>query len=74
MADIVLNITGNASAAEGSIDSLVAKLQTLSNTLDQIGSKVRTAFGGLNHYKQTVYRLRNRYRISPLCGRCRKTL
>lgn len=51
MADIVLNITGNASAAEGSIDSLVAKLQTLSNTLDQIGSKVKSAFGNLNSIK-----------------------
>lgn len=46
MADIVLNITGNASAAEGSIDSLIGRLQSLSSTLDAIGTKVRSAFRG----------------------------
>ena len=48
MADIVLNITGNASAAEGAIDSLVGKLQTLAQTLDTVGAKVRSAFKGFS--------------------------
>lgn len=49
MADIVLNITGNASAAAGSVDSLIGKLQELSSALDRIGSKVRSAFSGFGN-------------------------
>lgn len=53
MADIVLNITGNASAAAGSVDSLIGKLQELSSALDRIGSKVRSAFSGFGKVDTT---------------------
>ena len=50
MADILINITGSASGAEQSITALIGKLQELSNTLDQIGSKVRSAFSGMQNF------------------------
>lgn len=46
MADIIINISGSAAAAESSVTSLIGKLQELSNTLDSIGTKVRSAFKG----------------------------
>lgn len=49
MSNLVLEITGSASAAENAVDSLIGKLQSLSSTLDGISSKVRSAFGGFNN-------------------------
>ena len=50
MADIIINITGSAAGAERSVDALIGKLQELSQTLDRVGSKVGTAFSGMNSF------------------------
>lgn len=44
MANIDIIISGQASAASNSVDTLIGKLNELSNALDSIGSKARSAF------------------------------
>lgn len=53
MADISINISGQASAATTAVDSLISKLEQLSTALDGIASKTRTAFAGFGNLAQT---------------------
>lgn len=53
MADISINISGQASAATTAVDSLISKLEQLSTALDGIAAKSRTAFAGFGNLAQT---------------------
>lgn len=53
MADISINISGQASAATTAVDSLISKLEQLSTALDGIATKSRTAFAGFGNLAQT---------------------
>ena len=44
MSNIVLDIQASASGAAASVDPLIQKLTTLSQTLDGIASKAKSAF------------------------------
>lgn len=47
MADIILNIQGQATAASSAIDTLVGKLEQLSSTLEKIAKLSKTAFSNM---------------------------
>ena len=47
MADIVINIQGQATAATTAVDSLIQKLEQLSSVLADVGNQTKTAFAGL---------------------------
>ena len=49
MADIVINISGQATSASNAVDQLISKLEQLSTALDGVGQRVRTAFGGFEN-------------------------
>ena len=47
MADIILNIQGQATAASSAVDTLVGKLEQLSSTLEKIAKLSKTAFSNM---------------------------
>ena len=47
MADIILNIQGQATAASSAVDTLVGKLEQLSSTLERIAKLSKTAFSNM---------------------------
>lgn len=49
MADIVINISGQATSASNAVDQLISKLEQLSTALDGVGRRVKTAFGGFEN-------------------------
>lgn len=53
MADISINISGQASAATTAVDSLISKLEQLSSTLDSVARKSSQAFAGFGNLAQT---------------------
>ena len=54
MADIVINISGQATSASNAVDQLISKLEQLSTALDGVGQRVRTAFGGFENIGQSL--------------------
>ena len=53
MADISINISGQASAATTAVGELISRLEQLSTSLDNIASKTKTAFAGFGNLAQT---------------------
>ena len=53
MADISINISGQASAATTAVGELISRLEQLSTALDGIATKSRTAFAGFGNLAQT---------------------
>lgn len=47
MADIILNIEGQASAASSAVDTLIGRLERLSSTLETIAKRAKSAFGAI---------------------------
>lgn len=53
MADISINISGQASSATTAVGELISRLEQLSTALDGIATKTRTAFAGFGNLAQT---------------------
>lgn len=53
MADISINISGQASSATTAVGELISKLEQLSTALDGIASKTKTAFAGFGNLAKT---------------------
>lgn len=53
MADISINISGQASSATTAVGELISRLEQLSTALDGIATKSRTAFAGFGNLAQT---------------------
>lgn len=53
MADIVINISGQASSASNAVEDLIQKLEKLSTVLAKVATQTKTAFAGLTNSLDT---------------------